>query len=98
MSPIFSGTERDRRVSFDEHHMKASAESLRTDTAAILQAVDRGEVVVITYRGKPRAKIVRVGAKKPFSLASSALFGLWRDRDGTAEVEAFVDRARAPRF
>lgn len=78
--------------------MKTSAKSLRTDTAAILEAVDRGEVVIITYRGKPRAKIVRAGPRRPFSLGSSALFGLWRDHEPTADVDAFVDRARAPRF
>lgn len=78
--------------------MKATAKSLRTDTKAVLAAVDRGEDVVITFRGKPRAKIVPVRAKGAFSLRESPLFGLWRDHAGTADVRAFVDRVRASRF
>jgi len=39
--------------------MRASAKELRTKSNRILEAVSRGEEVVITYRGKARAKIIR---------------------------------------
>ena len=39
--------------------MRASAKELRTKSTKILEAVSRGEEVVITYRGKARAKIIR---------------------------------------
>jgi prevent-host-death family protein len=77
--------------------MKTSAKSLRTDTKAVLEAVDRGEIVVITFRGAPRAKIVPLRARGKFSLRASPLFGLWRDDPATADVDAFIDRARASR-
>lgn len=39
--------------------MRASAKELRSKSNKILEAVARGEEVVITYRGKARARIVR---------------------------------------
>lgn len=78
--------------------MKTTAKSLRTDTKAVLEAVDRGEVVVITFRGAPRAKIVPLRRRARFSLRGSPLFGLWRDHPATADVDAFIDRVRAGRF
>ena len=38
--------------------MKATAKDLRFNSKALLDTVKRGEVVVITFRGKPCAKLI----------------------------------------
>src|SRR4029434_4366877 len=47
----------------------ANVRMLKTNTAELLQAVEEGEEVVITYHGKPKAVLVRlaeeVAARKP---------------------------------
>ena len=40
--------------------MKATAKQLRFHCGEILDAVSRGEEVIITYRGKPRAKLCKL--------------------------------------
>ena len=40
--------------------MKATAKDLRFHSKEILDTVSRGEEVIITFRGKPRAKLVPV--------------------------------------
>ena len=42
------------------NNMKVTTKSLRTRAREILECVDRGEPVTITYRGKPRAKLVAI--------------------------------------
>jgi prevent-host-death family protein len=38
--------------------VKATTKDLRLHTRELISATDRGEQVIITYRGKPRAKLV----------------------------------------
>ena len=47
--------------------MKTTAKDLRLHTKRILEAVNRGQEVTITHRGKARAKIVpmRTARKNP---------------------------------
>lgn len=80
--------------------MQASARDLRVHAARLLEAVERGEEVTITYRGKPRARLVPVQGERGRGgiEARSALFGAWRDRDDAADVEALVNRLRESRF
>ena len=79
--------------------MKATAKDLRFRTRQLLEAVDRGESVIITYRGKPRAKLVAVaGEKRRRAAADTPGFGLWRHNRRVKDVEGFVDRLRRPRF
>jgi len=67
----------------------------RASTREILSAVNRGDTVFISNRGKTCAKIVPIGgpaAAKPLSLA-----GLWKDHKKTAAVHAFIRTLREPR-
>ena len=83
-------------------HMESilgSYRSLRTRTGEILACVDRGESVVITYRGKPRAKLVGIEQidhrkRMPREIAG---FGMWKDREDLQDVDAFVQGLRYPR-
>ena len=60
--------------------MQASTKDLRLHSAELLAATDRGEEVVITYRGRPRAKLVGLNTQ-PVPLAErNAAFGIWHDR------------------
>lgn len=77
--------------------MEISAKQLRTRAGEALDWVDRGETVIVTYRGKPRAKLVSIDdgtAKKSCQIPA---FGMWRDRDDMDDVDACVRDIRQPR-
>ena len=77
--------------------MQATAKDLRFHSAELLNTVKRGEEVIITYRGKPCAKLVPIEEKnKP--VASNELFGIWKDNDQTENVENYVRNLRKGRF
>lgn len=75
--------------------MKATTKDLRLRTAELLAAVDRGEEVVISYRGHPRARLVPVAEPPTAVQRRTAAFGMWSDRG--ADVDAWVRRLRQPR-
>lgn len=85
---------------FVNRAMKATAKDLRTDTKRILDAVERGQEVIVTVRGKPRARIValRTAKRAKRATGSAALFGIWKDRPDTRDVAAYVNRLRSGRF
>lgn len=81
--------------------MKTTAKDLRTNTKRILDAVERGQEVVITVRGKPRAKIVAFESRKRTKRiikGKDALFGIWKDNPKVRNVEAYIDSLRSGRF
>jgi len=79
--------------------MVATAKDLRFHAKEILESTMRGEEVIITYRGKPRAKII------PFSDSVSItsdkikhhLFGIWKDDAKTENVKDYVRNLRKGR-
>ncbi|MDZ7671197.1 MAG: prevent-host-death family protein [Gammaproteobacteria bacterium] len=77
--------------------MKATTKDLRLHTNEVLAATDRGETVVITYRGRCRAVLTRwqSPADEPAGEARNPAFGLWSDRNG--DVAGEVRRIRQPR-
>ena len=81
--------------------MEITAKGLRSRVGEVLRCVDRGETVTVTYRGRPRARLVGI-AEGPGSAqdtrAASPAFGMWKDRTDMADVEAHVRRLRAERF
>ena len=78
-----------------------TAKDLRSKVGAALACVDRGETVTITYRGKPRARLVGVDSDQGLPMAGKEermpAFGMWRDRDDMADVEAHVRGLRKGR-
>jgi prevent-host-death family protein len=79
--------------------MKASAKDLRYKTKEIMAALDRGEEVLITYRGKEKAKIVPVSKKiVGEGKQEEALFGIWKDNRRVEDVHEFLDHLRGGRF
>lgn len=80
--------------------MKTTAKDLRTHAKRILDAVEHGQEVVITVRGKPRAKIIALQPKKRTHRVKikAPLFGIWKDYPDSRNVTAYVDSLRSGRF
>ena len=75
--------------------MEMTAKALRSQVAAALACVERGETVTITYRGKPRAKIVAVDEPAAEDEADRLpAFGMWQDREDMVDVRAHVREMR----
>jgi prevent-host-death family protein len=82
------------------HVMKVTTKSLRTRAREILECVDRGEPVTITYRGKARARLVGIEQDdKARSTKSEELpvCGIWGDRDDIQDVDDYVRNLRRGR-
>ena len=77
--------------------MKATARDLRFRSKELIETVKRGEEVVITFRGKPCAKLVPYSNKKDEG-ATHSLFGMWKDHDPSVDVDAYVRNLRKGRF
>jgi prevent-host-death family protein len=76
----------------------ASAKDLRFHSKQILQAVARGEEVVITYHGKPCARMVPMAAEPVAKdYGTGKAFGMWKDNPSVSDVGAFVRKARKGR-
>jgi len=77
--------------------MEATTKDLRLHTKALMAATSRGEEVIISYRGKRRAKLVRLEDQPRTRVDANPLFGLWADSETGLSVEEQVRRLRAPR-
>ena len=78
--------------------MEATTKDLRLHTKELISATDRGERVIITYHGKPRAVLI------PFVDNSSLedqkhnpAFGIWANKQHQQTVEQQVRNARSSR-
>ena len=78
--------------------MKATAKDLRFHSTELLNTVKRGEEVIITYRGKPCAKLVPIEEENEQGITSNELFGIWKDNDQVKDVEDYVRNIRKGRF
>ena len=76
--------------------MRATAKDLRFHSKGLLDAVSRGEEVVITFRGKPCAKLIPYEQQK--KNAANDLFGIWKDNDAVQNVDTYVRGLRKGRF
>lgn len=77
--------------------MQATAKDLRFRTEELLEAVIKGEEVVITHRGKPCAKLVPIEADS-LEEKEDELFGIWKDATESADVDAYMRKLRKGRF
>jgi prevent-host-death family protein len=79
--------------------MKATAKDLRIHSKGLLEAVEKGENVVITFRGKPCARLVPYqNNEKTTEPETNYLFGIWADRVDIDSVEDYVQTLRKGRF
>jgi len=77
--------------------MKATAKDLRFHSKELLDTVNRGEEVVITFRGKPRAKLIPY-AEKMKEITTNQLFGIWKDNDVIQDIDEYARGLRKGRF
>jgi prevent-host-death family protein len=78
--------------------MHASAKDLRFHSKNLLEAVSRGEEVIITYRGKPCAKLMPIEESNTTPPQPDPLFGIWKDHDETKDVTRYIRNLRKGRF
>ncbi len=78
--------------------MKASAKDLRFHSKEILDAITRGEEIIITYRGKPRARIIPFEQLNHNITDDHNLFGIWKDNDKIKDVRKYVRELRKGRL
>jgi len=77
--------------------MKATAKDLRFHSRELLDTVNRGEEVVITFRGKPCAKLIPYQEKK-IEGTKNELFGIWKDNDKIRDIDEYVRGLRKGRY
>lgn len=77
--------------------MKATAKDLRFHSKELLDSVKRGEEVIITFRGKPCARLIPYEEKKEETVKNE-LYGIWEDNDIVQDVEEYVRGLRKGRF
>jgi len=81
--------------------MIISTKQLRMQPGRIISMVKNGQDVTITYRGKPSAKIISIMNRKDTGMkefdSENELFGLWKKRKDTENVEQYVRNIRKGR-
>jgi len=77
--------------------MKATAKDLRFHSKELIDSVRRGEEVVITFRGKPCAKLVPYQELKN-EVEANKVFGMWKDNHIVDNVNECVRNLRKGRF
>ena len=78
--------------------MRATAKDLRFHSKEILETVSRGEEVVITYRGKPHAKLIPLETVSTSIERDNKLFGIWKDHNAVENVHNFIRKKKQGRF
>lgn len=79
--------------------MKATAKDLRFHSKELLDTVNRGEEVLITYRGKPCARLIPYEQTEfKQSRIKNEFFGIWRDYDKITDVNEYVKKLREGRY
>ena len=78
--------------------MYSTAKELSFHTKELLDSVSRGEEVIITYRGKPYAKLVPFKKSKQTIEKADELFGIWKDRKDIKDVNKYVRELRKRRY
>ncbi len=65
-----------------------------------MKAIERGEEVVITYRGKPKARIIPISDSKnrKIDLQSHPAFGMWKDNDKVKDIDKYIRTIRKGRY
>ena len=81
--------------------MEASIVDLRYRMKDVLRAIDRGETVTVTYRGKEKARLVPAntsGERTPAKVSDQPFVGMWKDREDMADPVAYIHKLRQPRY
>jgi prevent-host-death family protein len=80
--------------------MEVTAKELRGKPGQIIEQAARGTEVVITIRGKRKARLIpykKKREKKDIQNQEDEIFGLWEDRNDLESVERYVRSKRKGR-
>ena len=61
--------------------MTVTAKDLRFNVNMLFDVLSKGEDITITYRGKPKAKLISTDQNSDNNKKDDSLFGLWKDED-----------------
>ena len=64
--------------------MVVSAKDLRFKISMLFDVLTKGEDITITYRGKPKARLVSFEEAQSDE-KSDALFGIWKDQNSSVD-------------
>ena len=81
--------------------MKATAKDLRFHSTDLLNIVKRGEEVIISYHGKPCAKLVPIDDNDHDNDpkdTENELFGIWKKNEQAQDVDKYIRNMRKGRF
>jgi len=73
--------------------MLVTAKDLRFNISMLFKVLSKGEDITITYRGKPKAKLISYDENNEEK--DSTIFGMWSDKN--IEVEDFIRDLRRGR-
>ena len=79
--------------------MEITTKQLRTQPGRIISQVKNGQIITVTYRGKPSARIVPITARSSINITGqeNELFGIWKNRYDMENVEQYVRKIRKGR-
>ncbi len=80
--------------------MEISAKELRGKPGRIIELAERGTDIVITLRGKKKARLIPYqssAAEKAPDYKADTIFGMWADKKDTENVEKYVRSVRKGR-
>jgi len=78
--------------------MEISFLDLRKKPGKLLEALERGEKVTLSRRGKPIARVIPVENAKKCSAADHPAFGMWADHSEMEDAARKVRDMRRGRF
>jgi len=73
--------------------MLVTAKDLRFKISMLFNVLSKGEDIIITYRGKPKAKLISYDENN--EKKDSSIFGMWKD--DSLEVDTFIRDLRGSR-
>jgi len=77
--------------------MHSTTKEVRLHTKELLDMVRSGQEIIITFQGKPYAKLVTFIESESNTEKSDELFGIWENRVGMADVNSYVREIRKGR-
>ena len=78
--------------------MKSSLLTLRRNPGKILNAIDTGEEVTLTRRGRAIARIVPLSVDKGQSVRMQSAFGMWKDADANPVADQVRELRKGRQF
>ncbi len=77
--------------------MVVTAKELRFNISMLFDVLSKKESVIITYRNKPKAKLIPYDENCLNEKKEDKLFGIWKDRDSLKDVDNYVRELRKGR-